>query len=429
MYAFVTAALRGDGYDIPHQMLVIISVDLTLLTAREMILLKGLEDDVMREKYDEIVWKNLRDCMEVITPRLRVKPADLSMDAKPVSFGLQLDPVGHDPAPAGKYEDSADLPTPVPGARFDRKTPVNENFDLSRTSVPITEDNYKGFMYSNPHTPIVPLDMLADPEPPNYLPASMWPRAPPLGMPHFDAFTGLQMRTIHRPVFDPSIGRYRNGWGEDESEVPLLGEYRIDRDYGEQPIVSNRGGGSKHTDKVWSMVSTVEDKLTEEAEIPPWSRWSAERLSFEPFGSGIDRDPDSSPASPSAADSGFLLSRIHSVLPKHHSSKTAASDVTHTRSRSSKSRQLADPLRRPSPGKGPGTSSDEESLHSDHIAKVDTSKRDGTGDSSNEWEPTTANLLHLRKKGHSLAEVKAMCKFEESVEELERMWWRAVINQ
>ncbi len=39
------------------------------------------------------------------------------------------------------------------------------------------------------------------------------------------------------------------------------------------------------------------------------------------------------------------------------------------------------------------------------------------------------NLLRLVKEGYGLPEIKEMCAFDESVDELQVTWWRAVVSQ
>ena len=290
--AFVIANLRSDGYDVPgiEAVIVVLTNELMLLDPQENALLEVLDERQMKPKYNKIVWTKLQYHMQAITPRLTVSLSDLTMDPKPVDFGLQMGTSRDETYPTAGQRAIFHLPSLVRDlpstASPDLDAVMNDNFDLSCTSVPITANNYKDFMHSPPQTPIRLLDLKADPEIPSNFPGWMWPRAPLFGQPHIDAFTGLKMETIHRPVFGSSGF---NGW-EDEEEMPLLAEFIIDGGYEEQSTSSS----SMVTDKAFSKVGGVLRKRTEDVELPPLSPWSLQRFSFSRLGSGSDTSSEAS---------------------------------------------------------------------------------------------------------------------------------------
>ena len=295
--AFVISGLRADGVDVPEieTVVVVLKNELMLMDAQEKALIKALDEQWMQPNYNKIVWNKLRDQITAVTPPYTVSLSDLTMDPKPVTFGLQLDTSSDKTYPTASQRANLRLSSLLRNLRSattpDSDPVMNDNFDMSCTSVPITEHNYKQFMQSPPSTPIRLADLTADSGMPNNLPEWMWPRVPHLGQPHIDAFTGIEMKTVHRPVLDPA--RF-NGWEEAEEEMPLL-EFKIDGDYDKQPNDSRSSGTSKIAEKAYSTVSTRPGRKKEDADLPPFSRSSPERLSFMRLGSGSDGLSEASP--------------------------------------------------------------------------------------------------------------------------------------
>ena len=109
--------------------------------------------------------------------------------------------------------------------------------------------------------------------------------------------------------------------------------------------------------------------------------------------------------------------------------ETPAGDVAFTRLRPSRSNELLSRVRRLIPNKTPETDPENKSL-----ASNDTARSVGVADTidkseADELQPTTDNLLRLFKEGHGLPEIKEMCGFEQTVDDLQVMWWRAVVSQ
>ena len=433
--AFVISGLRADGVDVPEieTVVVVLKSELMLMDAQEKALIKALDEQWMQPNYNKIVWSKLRDQIIAVTPPYTVSLSDLTMDPKPVTFGLQLDTSSDKTYPTASQRANLRLSSllrNLPSARTTDSDPVmNNNFDISCTSVPITEHNYKEFMESPPSTPIKLADSTADSGMPDNLPEWMWPRVPYLGQPHIDAFTGIEMKTVHHPVLDPA--RF-NGWEQDEEEMPLL-ESTFDGDYDKQSNDSRSTNTFRIADKAYSTISTGKGRTKEDAALLPFSRFSRERFSFMRLSSGSDglseaSSPEDSSGPPASSEVKSSSSRMRPVR-KPEAPETPAGEVTFTRLRPSRSIELLGHVRRLIPTKIPKTDPKNKSL-----APNDTARSDGLADAVDksevdELQPTTDNLLRLFKEGHGLPEIKHMCGFKQTVDELQVMWWRAVVSQ
>lgn len=425
--AFVISSLRADGVDVPEieTVVVVLKNELMLMDAQENALIEALDEQWMKPNYNKIVWSKLRDQIIAVTLPYTVSLSDLAMDPKPVTFGLQLDTSRDDTYPTASQRANLGLSILLrdllSATTPDSDAVMNDNFDLSCTSVPITEHNYKDFMQSPPSTPIKPADLTADSRMPDNLPDWMWPRVPHLGQPHIDALTGVEMKTVHHPVLDPA--RF-NDWEEDEEEMPLL-EFTIDGDIDKQLNDSRSTATSKIADKAYSAVSTAQGRKKEDADLPPFSRFSPERLSFMRLGSGSDglseaSSPGYSSGPPASSESKSSSSRMRTVR-KPEPPETAAGDVAFTRLRPSRSNELLSRVRRLIPNKTPKADPKNKSLASNNTVRSDAVA--GTTDKSvDELQPTTDNLLRLFKEGHGLPEIKQMCGFKQTVDDLQVMW-------
>jgi hypothetical protein len=215
--AFVLASLRAEGYETSYSVIAALVGEFRGLTDQVKALLRTIDPAQMRERYDDIVWNKTLYHMESVTPRATVNLAELSLTSQ---------------APVPPKQKSTSVATLLKYAQEDRHESENavgndnaekhDNFDLSRTSVPITEYNYQEYMYSTPQTPIAPLSVVDDSESPDYhLPATMWPRAPAYGTPHVDAFTGMELKTVHKPVYNPFTNQQYNRFGDGARPHPF----------------------------------------------------------------------------------------------------------------------------------------------------------------------------------------------------------------
>lgn len=297
-----------------------------------------------------------------------------------------------------------------------------ENFDLSNTSEPITEANYREYINTveSRRTPM-PID--PEPELANNLPAAQWPRAPPFGQPHIDAFTGIPFKNNYRPAYNP----YRNSIQDDEMDVPLLGDYDTEDEEVHATHTSDRSIALKFIDKIRSAADACKGKMLSGAN----TRWSNERASYRKLESGADSLPQAtSPISNSSSKTPSLTSRIRDTIQKPRSPTTAASTVSFARTRRSKSGQLWDRARSRSrsPSLSPTLTSESNSIKSTSTTSDGKPKTDLLPSTNPDYDPTIRNLLLLQQQGLTFRQIKTLCEFEESEDELYAVFWKAVAS-
>ena len=182
------------------------------------------------------------------------------------------------------------------------------------------------------------------------------------------------------------------------------------------------------------MVSAVQGKKSEDKELPPLSRFSPQRFSFVRLSSASDKWSEGDPPeafsldSAASSESQPLLSHVR-IAKKLELPKTAARDVAFTRLRPSKSNELLGRVRQFVTNKNPRVDAMDKPPASDDSARSHKVADSTDNLENSKLQPTTDTLLRLFKEGHGLPEIKQICGFEESVDDLQVRWWRAVVSQ
>src|SRR6201999_2996003 len=106
---------------------------------------------------------------------------------------------------------------------------------------------------------------------------------------------------------------------ETEPEIPLLREYDTENEQSTASHTSEASSASKLAEKARSAMNTLKGKMVLGAitDVPPFSRWSPERSTFDKLGSGADSLPRATPSiSISSTASQPLTSSIRNRLRK-----------------------------------------------------------------------------------------------------------------
>ena len=367
--AFVRSELHVNGYDLPQKVFAALIADFLQLSKKTKAALRVLDLCYMQPRYNQIVYSTTVNHLESITPRLTVDPSKLFPSSKTpeTTFGLIMSPLQVNTQADPRTYLSTYEKEDREAACVDFDAQEYESLDLCATLTPITELDYKDFLNAYPDPPaphLMAVHLDADSE--NNIDLAI--RAPGYGIHHVDALTNMQLNGLHNLIGVFRLVTSLNFTEDFDVETLLFGSRELKQTDEISSVDSiARAYLDSVADKAASATKSVQGKLNASSELQKFSRWSAERLSFEQLGSGSDSN--------AFAGSTSNKPDNQNVLRKALPATTVATNSSTSASR---------------------------------------------------FEPTTENLLHLHNAGHTLAEIKEICGFTASVEQLQVKWYKAV---